>query len=193
MARLRSDVDGKAVTPAAQGLDGIQAAVRVELAPQAADEHLDHVAVAVGVFLVDVLGQLGLGDDFAGMHDKVIEHLVLVAGQLDFLVAAPYALGGEVDVPTLNGEVSVKIPSESQSGRVFRLRGKGVKPVRGGGTGDLFCRMVVETPVNLTNQQKEMLREFEASLRGSKVSHSPKERGWLDGVKSFFERLGSRE
>lgn len=101
------------------------------------------------------------------------------------------ALGGEVDVPTLNGEVSVKIPSESQSGRVFRLRGKGVKPVRGGGTGDLFCRMVVETPVNLTNQQKEMLREFEASLRGSKVSHSPKERGWLDGVKRFFENIGS--
>jgi molecular chaperone DnaJ len=71
------------------------------------------------------------------------------------------------------------------------LRGKGVKPVRGGATGDLFCRMVVETPVNLTSEQKEMLREFEASLRGSKVSHSPKERGWLDGVKRFFENIGS--
>jgi len=101
------------------------------------------------------------------------------------------ALGGEVDVPTLNGEVSVKIPAESQSGRIFRLRGKGVKPVRGGGTGDLFCRMVVETPVNLTNAQKEMLREFETSLRGSKVSHSPKEHGWLDGVKRFFENISS--
>ncbi len=101
------------------------------------------------------------------------------------------ALGGEVEVPTLDGQVSIKIPAESQSGRIFRLRGKGVKPVRGGATGDLFCRMVVETPVNLTSEQKEMLREFEASLRGSKVSHSPKERGWLDGVKRFFENIGS--
>jgi molecular chaperone DnaJ len=104
---------------------------------------------------------------------------------------AAATLGGEVEVPTLDGQVGVKIPAGSQSGRVFRLRGKGVKPVRGGATGDLFCRMTVETPVNLTTEQRELLEAFDASLRGSKASHSPKEHGWLDGVKRFFENIGS--
>src|SRR6201992_3989068 len=73
------------------------------------------------------------------------------------------ALGGSVEVPTLNGEVVLKIPSETQSGRVFRVREKGVKPVRGGSPGDLFCRVVVETPVSLTGEQKDLLKKFEAS------------------------------
>ncbi len=67
------------------------------------------------------------------------------------------ALGGELDVPTLNGRVKLKIPAETQSGKVFRLKGMGVPPVRGGGTGDLLCKVMVETPVNLTNKQKELL------------------------------------
>src|SRR5689334_16916362 len=69
------------------------------------------------------------------------------------------ALGGTVLVPTLDGQVSLKIPSETQSGKVFRLRDKGVKPVRGGARGDLFCRVVVETPVNLNGEQRELLRK----------------------------------
>ena len=95
-------------------------------------------------------------------------------------------LGGTVEVPTLDGSVSLKVPAETQSGRVFRLREKGVKPVRGGSTGDLFCRVVVETPINLTDEQKELLRQFDQSISGENTSHSPRAQSWLDGVKRFF-------
>jgi molecular chaperone DnaJ len=100
-------------------------------------------------------------------------------------------LGGAVDVPTLDGEVALKIPQETQTGRVFRIRGKGVKPVRGGPSGDLLVRVSVETPVKLSKQQRALLKEFDESIRSSSVSHSPREHTWLDGVKAFFEKLGS--
>jgi len=101
------------------------------------------------------------------------------------------ALGGTVEVPTLGGNVELKVPSETQSGRVFRLREKGVKPVRGGATGDLFCRIVVETPVKLTDEQKELLRKFDETMRKSNRDHSPREQTWLDGVKRFFDTMRS--
>ena len=94
------------------------------------------------------------------------------------------ALGGAVEVPTLDGEVVLKIPAETQSGRVFRLREKGVRPVRGGSAGDLFCRVMVETPVALSGEQKELLKRFEASLQEG--SHKPREQTFFDGVKKFF-------
>jgi molecular chaperone DnaJ len=94
-------------------------------------------------------------------------------------------------VPTLNGRVSLKIPTETQTDKLFRLRGKGVKPVRGGGPGDLICKVVVETPVNLTAKQKEMLRNFDKSIRASKRTHDPRASTWLDSVKNFFESLTS--
>ena len=94
------------------------------------------------------------------------------------------ALGGAVEVPTLDGEVVLKIPAETQSGRVFRLREKGVRPVRGGSAGDLFCRVMVETPVSLSGEQKELLKKFEASLQQG--SHKPREQTFFDGVKKFF-------
>ncbi|MFK8017004.1 MAG: molecular chaperone DnaJ [Gammaproteobacteria bacterium] len=100
-------------------------------------------------------------------------------------------LGGAVEAPTLNGEVSLKIPSGTQSGKTFRLRGKGVAPVRGGSEGDLLCRVQVETPVNLTKEQKELLTKLEHSLNDGGSSHSPKTGSWLDGVKSFFEDMRS--
>lgn len=95
------------------------------------------------------------------------------------------ALGGELEVPTLEGRVKLKIPAETQSGKLFRLRGKGVVPVRGGGAGDLLCRVMVETPINLNNEQKELLRKFQASLTGE--SHSPNKKSWFESVKDFFE------
>jgi molecular chaperone DnaJ len=104
---------------------------------------------------------------------------------------ATATLGGAIEVPTLGGHVELKVPAETQSGRVFRLREKGVKPVRGGPTGDLFCRVVVETPVNLTDEQKELLRKFDVSMQSSSRNHSPRERTWLDGVKRFFETIRS--
>ena len=99
---------------------------------------------------------------------------------------ATAALGGTVEVPTLNGNVVLKIPVETQSGRVFRLRDKGVKPVRGGSRGDLFCRVVVETPVHLSGEQRELIRKLEESLREDGTRHSPREKGFFEGVRRFF-------
>ena len=101
---------------------------------------------------------------------------------------AQAALGGDLEVPTLSGKVKLKIPAETQSGKLFRLRGKGVAPVRGGGVGDLLCRVVVETPVKLSGQQRELLQQFEESLAG-KSKHSPRSSNWFDGVKKFFDNL----
>jgi molecular chaperone DnaJ len=99
---------------------------------------------------------------------------------------ATAALGGSVEVPTLDGEVTIKVPAETQSGRVFRLRDKGVRPVRGGARGDLFCRVVVETPVSLSSEQKELIRKLEESLKGNSAEHAPREKGFFEGVKRFF-------
>nr|VFJ66369.1 MAG: molecular chaperone DnaJ [Candidatus Kentron sp. FW] len=100
-------------------------------------------------------------------------------------------LGGELEVPTLQDRVNLKVPPETQSGRIFRLRGKGVTSVRNGAVGDLLCRVTIETPVNLTRKQKELLQTFDDSMRDSKGKHSPKASSWLDGVKKFFEEIKS--
>ena len=100
---------------------------------------------------------------------------------------ADAALGGELEVPTLSGRVKLKVPPETQTGKMFRLRGRGVTPVRGGGVGDLLCRVVVETPVKLDETQKELLRKFKHSLDERTEHHSPKESGWFRGVKDFFD------
>ena len=100
---------------------------------------------------------------------------------------ATAALGGDIEVPTLGGKVSFTVPEGTQSGKVFRLRGKGVKGVRSGLAGDLFCHVVVETPVRLTERQKEMLREFESSMSEGGSKHSPQSKSWKDKVKEFFE------
>ena len=99
------------------------------------------------------------------------------------------ALGGELEVPTLNGRVNLKIPAETQSGRMFRIRGKGVKQVRGGPVGDLLCKITVETPVNLTRKQKDLLKEFSGHVEEGGSRHSPQESSWIDGVKKFFDSL----
>ncbi len=98
-------------------------------------------------------------------------------------------LGGEVELPTLDGHVSLKIPAGTQSGKVFRLRGKGVTTVRDPRVGDLFAKVVVETPVNLTSEQKAILEQFEASIHSGGDKHSPRAGGWLETVKRFFERI----
>ena len=104
---------------------------------------------------------------------------------------ATAALGGSVDVPTLDGNVVLKVPPETQSGSVFRLRGKGVRSVRAHGIGDLFCRVQVETPVSLSAEQKQTLRTFEESIQREGSRHNPRARSWFDGVKEFFERMGA--
>ncbi len=104
---------------------------------------------------------------------------------------ATAVLGGTVDVPTLDGDVVLKVPSETQSGSLFRLRGKGVRSVRDSGVGDLFCRVQVETPIHLTADQKDKLRAFEESIQNDGSRHNPRARSWFDGVKKFFERMGA--
>ncbi|GGI20384.1 molecular chaperone DnaJ [Oxalicibacterium faecigallinarum] len=100
---------------------------------------------------------------------------------------AKAALGGEVEVPTLNGKASFTLPEGTQSGKTFRLRSKGIKGVRSGYAGDLFCHVVVETPVTLTERQKELLREFEQLTIEGGSKHSPQTKTWKDKVKEFFE------
>ena len=102
------------------------------------------------------------------------------------------ALGDIVRVPTLGGEAEIRLPAETQTGKVFRLREKGVKSVRSRAPGDLYCRVVVETPVNLTTRQRELLEEFESTFIGEGARrHSPKSSTFIDGVKSFWERMTS--
>ena len=102
------------------------------------------------------------------------------------------ALGDTVRVPTLGGEAELRIPAETQSGKVFRLRDKGVKSVRSRHPGDLYCKVAVETPVNLTAEQRELLEKFEATFVGEGARrHSPKTSTFLDGVKGFFDRIVS--
>jgi molecular chaperone DnaJ len=102
---------------------------------------------------------------------------------------ATATLGGEIEVPTLDGRVKLNIPSESQTGKMFRLRGKGVKSVRGSSKGDLLCRIAVETPVNLSKKQKELLKEFDQAMHSDRKKHSPRASTWLDGVKKFFDNM----
>jgi molecular chaperone DnaJ len=97
------------------------------------------------------------------------------------------ALGGEIEIPTLEGAAKLKISPESQTGRVFRLRGKGIKGVRSSSHGDLLCHVVVETPVSLTDRQKELLREFETISQEHAERHNPRAKSWMDKVRDFFK------
>jgi len=117
----------------------------------------------------------------------VREHEIFQRDGADLYMDVPVsiadaALGKEIEIPTLEGRVSLKIPEGTQTGKMFRLRGKGVKPVRTSMQGDLLCRIVVETPVNLTARQRELLKELQVTLDGEDNNSSPKK-------KSFFDRL----
>ncbi len=125
---------------------------------------------------------------------SIHEHPIFSREDNDLFCEVPVSfvtatLGGELDVPTLGGRVKLKVPPETQSGKLFRLRGKGVKPLRGGATGDLLCKVMVETPVNLNAKQKALLMEFEKALQEGGKKHNPKASSWLDGVKKFFENM----
>ena len=96
------------------------------------------------------------------------------------------ALGGEIEIPTLDGKARISIPAGTQSGQVFRLRGKGIKGVRSSVHGDLMCHVALETPVNLTGRQKELLREFEEISQGAPDKHNPRAKSFMDKVKDFF-------
>jgi len=102
---------------------------------------------------------------------------------ISFAIAAA---GGDIEVPTLDGRVKLKIPAGTQSGKQFRLRGKGVKSVRSGRTGDLFCHVIVETPINLTKEQRNVLERFDQLVKEGGDKHTPKSKNWFEGLKRFF-------
>jgi molecular chaperone DnaJ len=133
------------------------------------------------------------GDLYVQVH--VREHAIFTRDDSHLYCEVPIAfttaaLGGELEVPTLDGKVKLKIPESTQTGKMFRMRGKGVKPVRGGPQGDLICRVVVETPIKLTEQQRSLLRDLDDSLKGGGSKHSPNAHSWVDSVKGFFEKMG---
>jgi molecular chaperone DnaJ len=97
------------------------------------------------------------------------------------------ALGGEIEIPTLDGTARIRVPAETQTGKAFRLKNKGIKGVRSQAPGDLFCHVAVETPVSLTERQRQLLREFDAITQEDSGRHNPRAKGWLDKVKEFFE------
>ena len=129
------------------------------------------------------------GDLYVQIHLKA--HPVFQREQNDLHCEMPIsfttaALGGEIEIPTLDGAANLKIPAETQSGKIFRLRGKGIKGVRSHSHGDLLCHVVVETPVNLTDRQKELLRELDETSKGDAERHNPRAKSWMDRVRDFF-------
>lgn len=136
------------------------------------------------------------GDLYVQVH--VREHPIFARDGNNLFCEVPVsftkaALGGDIEVPTLDGKVKLKVPKETQTGKHFRLRGKGVKSVRTGEVGDLICKVVIETPVNLSSKQRDMLEELEDSMgTGDEAAKfRPKEKGFFDGVKQFFDDLRS--
>ena len=128
------------------------------------------------------------------VHISVKEHPIFVRDDTDLYCEVPIsfataALGGELEVPTLDGKVKLKIPLETQSGKLFRLRSKGVRSVRSSTKGDLLCRVIVETPVKLDRNQKELLNQFEQSMLSQGTKNSPQANSWMDGVKRFFDSM----
>lgn len=100
---------------------------------------------------------------------------------------ATAALGGEVEVPTLDGKVKLNIPAGTQNGKRMRIKGKGIKSVRSSLVGDLYCHVLVETPVNLTDRQKELLEEFESIATGLDRNQTPRQKGFFDKLKDIFD------
>jgi molecular chaperone DnaJ len=97
------------------------------------------------------------------------------------------ALGGSIQVPTLDGKAEIDLPDGTQNGKTFRLRGKGIKGLRSAYPGDLYCHMTVETPVKLTEHQRKLLQELDESFRRSGDKHSPNSKTWTDKVRNLFK------
>jgi molecular chaperone DnaJ len=130
------------------------------------------------------------GDLYVQVHVK--PHAVFQRDHDDLHCEMPVsittaALGGEIGIPTLDGSAKVRIPAETQTGKTFRIKGKGIKGVRSQEPGDLFCHVVVETPVSLTSRQRELLREFDSISAQDSARHNPRAKGWFDKVKEFFD------
>ncbi len=137
-------------------------------------------------------GEFGAPSGDLYVHVIVRKHEIFTREGPDIFCEIPIsfaaaALGREIEIPTLDGKVKLRIPAETQSGNLFRLRGKGVRSVRSSARGDLLCRVVVETPVNLNRKQKDVLEQFEESMLEDDKRHRPRASSWFDSVKKFFD------
>ncbi len=131
------------------------------------------------------------GDLYVEVHVK--EHPLFERDGSDLHIQMPVSfatatLGGDIEVPTLGGRVELTIPEGTQTGKTFRLRGKGIKQLRSSLLGDLYVHVLLETPVKLSEEQKALLSQFDESLRSGGKKHSPQQEGWFDRVKSFFNQ-----
>ena len=130
------------------------------------------------------------GDLFVEIHIK--HHSVFERDGTDLHCTIPLAfskaaLGGEIEVPTLHGRASMSVPEGTQTGQVFRLKGKGMPHVRSASTiGDLYVHVELEVPVKLNNEQKDLIRKLEKSLEAGGGKHSPKSKSWFEKAKKFF-------
>ena len=137
-------------------------------------------------------GEFGAPSGDLYVHVIVRKHEIFTREGPDIFCEIPIsfaaaALGREIEIPTLDGKVKLRVPAETQSGNLFRLRGKGVRSVRSSARGDLLCRVVVETPVNLNKKQKDVLEQFEESMLEDDKRHRPRASNWFDSVKKFFD------
>ena len=143
-------------------------------------------------------GEAGINGGPAGdlyVDITVREHIIFTREGSNLFCNVPTSystavLGGVVKVPTIDGAVNLTIPSETQSGKVFRLKGKGITSYRDTRIGDLYCKLQIETPVNLDSKQKSLLKQFEESINSSSKNHRPHKSSWKKSVKQFFDRLG---
>ena len=141
-------------------------------------------------------GEAGPNNGIAGdlyVSVKVKPHKFFQRDGDDLLCEVPISftsatLGDKIILPTLEGKVELTVPAGTQSGRAFRVKNKGVKSVRSSYKGDLYCKVNIETPVNLTKEQKELLNQLDKSFSKSKSKHRPNEKSWLDGIKEFFDK-----
>ena len=137
-------------------------------------------------------GEFGAPPGDLYVHVIVRDHEIFTREGSDLYCEVPIsfaaaALGRDIEIPTLDGKVKLRIPQETQSGRLFRLRGKGVRSVRSSARGDLLCRVAVETPVNLSRKQRDILESFEDTMENDESRFRPKATKWFDSVKKFFD------
>ena len=129
------------------------------------------------------------GDLYVEVHIKAHSVFERDGDDLHFQMPISFAtacLGGTVEVPTLAGKASFDVAEGTQTGRTFRLRGKGIKGIRSTIPGDLYVHVQIETPIKLNEQQRQLIRDFDGSLKSDSFKHNPQEKGWFDRVKQFF-------
>lgn len=129
------------------------------------------------------------GDLYVEVHIKTHSVFERDGDDLHFQMPISFAtacLGGEIQVPTLAGKASFEVAEGTQTGRTYRLRGKGIKGIRSAAPGDLYVHVQIETPVKLNDQQRQLIKDLEKSLQADSRKHNPQEKGWIDRVKDFF-------